>query len=216
MKDHFTQDHAYVGLLKSKGSLSQASELESFYAKLRDSTVVWASQSEAKGFGDAVLRSQPIIGNERFLVSAGDVYVKSQGGSHIRRLIESSARTEAEAVFLVQEVEDPLRHGVVELEDAHDGIHKVKRAVEKPKSSSSKVAIIPVYLFKPIVFKALGETGPGVQGEIQLTDAIQVLVDWKLRVYAVKLEAEDVKLDVGTPEAYQHALKTSYDNWDKA
>jgi UTP--glucose-1-phosphate uridylyltransferase len=164
MKNHFTQDHAYVELLKSKGSLSQASELESFYTKLHDSTVVWANQSEARGFGDAVLKSQSIVGNERFLVSAGDVYVKSPEDSHIRRLIECSDGTDAEAVFLAQEVEDPLRHGVVELEHIHGGIHEVKRAVEKPKSSPSKVAIIPIYLFKPIVFKALGQIKPGIQG----------------------------------------------------
>ena len=214
MKDHFSQDHAYVELLKSKGSLSQASELESFYAKLHDSTVVWANQSEARGFGDAVLKSQLIVGNERFLVSAGDVYVTSPRDSHIRRLIESSDRTGAEAVFLAQEVEDPLRHGIVELEAAHSGIHEVKRAVEKPKSSSSNVAIIPTYLFKPIVFKALGQIKPGINGEVQLTDAIQLLIDWNLKVYAVKLEAEDVKLDVGTPEEYKHALDVSCGNCD--
>jgi len=211
MEDHFTRDQVYVEFLKSKGSFSQSSDLESFYRKLDDSTIMWINQSEARGFGDAVLMSQSIIGNERFLVSAGDVYIPSARDSHIGRLIEFSSKLEAEAIFLAQEVEEPERHGIVELEEFHDGVYKVKRAVEKPKHPSSEVAIVPIYLFQPIVFKALAQLNPGVQGETQLTDAIQLLIDWDCRVYAIKLKAEDVRLDIGTPEAYRHALKVSYD-----
>jgi len=87
---------------------------------------------------------------------------------------------------------------------------KVKRAVEKPEKPSSKFAIMPIYTFRPIIFKALERTSPGKDGEIQLTDAIQMLIDWGLKVYAIELKPEEVRLDIGTPETYWEALKLSY------
>ncbi len=212
IEDHFTQDYGYITFLKSKGRLSQALDLEAFYAKLDDSTIVWVSQSEPKGFGDAVLRVQSIVGKEKFLVLAGDTYIISSRGLHVRRLIESQSEIRAEAMLLVKEVDDPRQHGVVELEEMQSGFYRVKLAVEKPKEPISKVAIMPAYVFHPIVFKALEQVAPGIGGEIQLTDAIQTIIDWGHKVCAIKLKPDEVRLDVGTPEAYWEALNVSYEH----
>ena len=67
-----------------------------------------------------------------------------------------------------------------------------------------------MYVFHPVIFKALEATKPGRNGEIQLTDAIQKLVDWGLSVYAVKLDKSYAHLDVGSPERYWDALTLSY------
>jgi UTP-glucose-1-phosphate uridylyltransferase len=67
-----------------------------------------------------------------------------------------------------------------------------------------------MYAFHPVIFKALATTEPGKNGEVQLTDAIQKLIDWGLSVYAVKLDSNYAHLDIGSPERYWEALSLSY------
>ncbi len=72
-----------------------------------------------------------------------------------------------------------------------------------------------MYVFDPIIFKALEATKPGRNGEVQLTDAIQKLVDWGLKVYAVKLDGGYSHLDIGSPERYWQALELSHNQFCK-
>jgi len=67
-----------------------------------------------------------------------------------------------------------------------------------------------VYVFNPTIFKALRAIRPGKGGELQLTDAIQKLIDEGRRVEAVKLRHDDIRLDIGTPETYWEALQLSH------
>ena len=69
--------------------------------------------------------------------------------------------------------------------------------------------------FNPVIFKAVENMKPGKNGEIQLTDAIQKLIDWGLKVYAVKLHDSYVHLDIGSPERYWQALELSYKQFCK-
>ena len=69
---------------------------------------------------------------------------------------------------------------------------------------------MPIYVFHPVIFKALEKTAPGKGGEVQLTDAIQKLVDWGLNVCAVRLNPNEVRLDIGSPETYWEALQLSH------
>jgi dTDP-glucose pyrophosphorylase len=82
--------------------------------------------------------------------------------------------------------------------------------VEKPEKPASNLAIMAMYIFHPIIFKALETTSPGRLGEIQLTDAIQKLIEWGLNVYAVKLDKSYSHLDIGSPERYWEAIALSY------
>jgi UTP--glucose-1-phosphate uridylyltransferase len=72
---------------------------------------------------------------------------------------------------------------------------------------------MPVYVFHPVIFKALEKTQPGKGGEIQLTDAIQKLIEWGLNVYAIKLDKDQIRLDIGSPETYWEALSLSYQHF---
>ena len=87
---------------------------------------------------------------------------------------------------------------------------KVVYVVEKPEKPPSNLAIMPIYIFEPEIFNVIREIGPGVGGEIQLTDAIQKLIEMQKPVRAIKLREDEVRLDVGTPETYWEALPTSY------
>jgi UTP--glucose-1-phosphate uridylyltransferase len=198
IEDHFTQDAKCIRTLEGMGKNGLASELEGFYDKLDTSTILWVNQPEAKGFGNAVLMAQPFIQNECCLV-----------------LLEGFERFNADAAFLVLEIENPKQYGIVEGEEVEPGIIRVKSVVEKPETPKTKLAIMAMYVFQPTIFKALEATEPGKNGEIQLTDAIQKLIDWGLKVYAVKLDNRYEHLDIGSPERYWQALELSYQQFCK-
>jgi len=210
IEDHFTQDYEFTNSLRSRNKLPSIRDLERFYKRLDDSTIVWLNQPEPKGFGEAVLRGRRFIGQDEFLTHAGDTYVISEGGQHLSRLIEAHSRLNSEATFLVEEMEDPRKYGVIKGEPVERGVYEVKRIEEKPERPPSKLAVVPIYAFTPRIFEELARTKPGKGGEIQLTDAIQSLVTHHRKVYAVQLKKSEVKIDIGNPETYWQALKISY------
>jgi len=210
IEDHFTPDGNCVVMLENKGKNSQASDLESFYRKLKTSKLIWMNQPEPKGFGDAVLTAQPFVQNEPFLVHAGDTYIISRKAAHLRTLMKIHERLNADAVFIMREVKNPCEYGVIEAEESEKGIYKVKKAVEKPAKPPTNLAIVPIYVFQPIIFEALEKTSPGKGGELQLTDAIQKLIEWGSRVCAFQLKPTQIRLDVGSPEKYWKALQLSH------
>ena len=215
IEDHFTPDQHCISTLEGMGKNGQASDLEGFYEKLESSTIMWVNQSEAKGFGNAVLMAQPFVQNESCLVHAGDSAIISKNMDYIKKLIDAFERFNADAAFLVLEIENPKQYGIVEGDEVESGIIKVKRVVEKPENPATNFAIMAMYVFHPIIFKALEATKPGRNGEIQLTDAIQKLIDWGLKVYAVKLDKGYSHLDIGSPQRYWEALELSYKQFCK-
>jgi UTP--glucose-1-phosphate uridylyltransferase len=210
IEDHFTPDSNFARLLEGKGKNGQVTELEDFYEKLRASTIMWVNQPEPKGFGNAVLMAQSFVQNERCLVHAGDSCIISKDMDYIKKLLGAYERVNADAAFIVLEIENPKQYGIIEGDEVQTGILKVKAVAEKPEKPSTNLAIMAMYVFHPVIFKALEETRPGRNGEIQLTDAIQKLIDWDLNVYAVKLDKDYAHLDVGSPERYWDAISLSY------
>jgi UTP--glucose-1-phosphate uridylyltransferase len=210
IEDHFTPDSSCVDLLKNLGKDNQASDLDAFYQKLRTSTIIWVNQPEPKGFGDAVMMARLFAQNEPCLVHAGDTYIISKKVAHLQLLMDVYNRFNADATFLVQEVPDPRQYGVVEGREVTKGIYKVKSMIEKPEKPITNLAIPAIYAFNPIIFKTLEKTSPGKGNEVQLTDAIQTLVEEGLNVYAVKLGPSESWLDIGSPKTYWDALSLSY------
>jgi len=213
IEDHFTPDHNSISMLQDMGKSGPATDLDIFYGKLKTSTIIWVNQPEPKGFGNAVLMAQPFVQNELCLVHAGDTYIISKDMEHMRLLINTFERLKADAAFIVQEIENPQEFGIVEAEETEKGIYKVRAAVEKPEKPRTNLAIMPIYVFHPVIFKALEKTQPGKSDEVQLTDAIQKLIEWGLNVYALKLNEDQVRLDIGSPETYWEALSLSYQHF---
>lgn len=194
IEDHFTAD-------------LEIPQLEEFYRILRDSSLMWVNQPKPKGLGDAVMMAKPFTGSEPFLVHAGDTYLHPHEADVIEGLIETS-REIADAVFLMTEVKDPKRYGVPNLTGEKNGVYEVIGVEEKPEEPKSNMAIVPIYVFRPVIHEALAQIGVGKGEEIQLTDAIQKLIEWKRPVYAVKLEKGQY-LDIGKAENYLKALMRS-------
>lgn len=212
IEDHFTPDENYLNYLLTKNKSEQAEELEKFYQKLKDSTAMWVNQPKPKGLGDAVNQARSFIGSEAFIVHAGDTYIHSNKDESeiIKRLIEVSERLQPDAVFLTKEVEDPRHYGVAEtLPLQENGVYMVRRVEEKPERPRSNLAIVPIYLFKPTIYRALEDMYTGKGGETQLTDAIQKLIEWEKNVYTIKLDKERY-LDIGRAENYLEAITLSY------
>ncbi|MEM2904506.1 MAG: sugar phosphate nucleotidyltransferase [Candidatus Bathyarchaeia archaeon] len=209
IEDHFTPDGQYVKSLNDKGKCSQAAHLEEFYWKVRASSIVWINQPEPLGFGHAVLQAKPFMSDAPFLVHAGDTYIISKANSHLRRLIEEYEASGADAVLALRKVDDPRQYGVAEVEADRSSL-AVKSVVEKPEYPRTNFAIMPLYAFSHSAFEALESIGPGKGGEVQLTDAVQRLIDWGRKVKAIELTGEELTLDIGTPETYWEAQRLSY------
>ncbi|MDW8063403.1 MAG: sugar phosphate nucleotidyltransferase [Candidatus Caldarchaeum sp.] len=210
IEDHFTPDWDFVEKLQKKGKSSTVSDLEKFYDMLENSVIVWVSQPSPKGFGDAVRTARHFIGEDNFLLCAGDTYIISENSDFLRRLLSAEPRDSLGAALLVQHVKDPRQYGVVVAERKNDGTLIVSSVVEKPEKPPSTLAIMPFYVFTPYIIRELELIGPGVGGELQLTDGIQRLIDEGGSVKAVMLRQNEIRLDIGTPETYMHAFVTSY------
>ena len=210
IEDHFTPDRDFVRRLNSQGKNNPATDLEKFYKKIEASTIVWVNQPEPRGFGDAVLQAKSLVGDDLFLVHAGDTYIysKHSGDDIYVRLSQAYAKEETEAALILKEVKNPRHYGVAEVQRGNPT--RVRRVIEKPKHPPTKLAIMPIYIFGPSIFDAIESTRPGTGGEIQLTDGIQNLIDQGRPVSALKLSREDVRLDIGTPETYWEALEISF------
>jgi len=209
ISDHFASDRNFLKVLTEGGKREMADELLSFYEKVSASSLVFVSQPEPMGFGDAVLRAEPYI-KEPFLVQAGDTFILSEGNHNMTKLFSVHKEFKSVATFLVQEVDDPKPFGIIEGEEIESGIYNVERVVEKPEEPPTNLAIMALYLFTPAIFQALKSTPTGWGGELQLTDGIQRLIDSRLKVMAVKLGADEFWLDVGSPQSYWDALSRSY------
>lgn len=213
IEDHFTPEYDYVEMLERRNKNDLAGELQNFYGKVESSTVVWVNQPEPKGFGDAVLKVAPFVNDEPVFVHAGDTYVISDGDRHLRELIKIHKELDSAMTCLLREVEDPKHFGVAEVEKVKGKVFRLKKVVEKPLKPRTNLAIMPIYIFAPAIFKALREVPPGKGNEIQLTDGMQKLIDAGLASYALKMGARDIWLDIGTIETYWDALETSFNRF---
>lgn len=132
-------------------------------------------QGEALGIAHAVLTAEEYMGDENFVAYLGDNVL--EGG--VARLVERFEREHANASILLTKVPHPEAFGVAEL----DG-ERVVRLIEKPKEPPSDLALVGVYLFDRNVFDAAKAIEPSWRGELEITDAIQHMVDRGLVVRA--------------------------------
>lgn len=209
VEDHFTPDAQFVQELERRGRTDSSRLISEFYEMLSSSVLTWVNQSSPLGFGHAILITRHVVGNSPFVVQAGDTYIHSDGYSHISRVIETFESRDADAVILLRRIEDPRMYGVVEGRMIDDGVLEIMNVEEKPEKPKSDLAIMPLYVFKDAIFRALETVKPDKRGEIQLTDGIQRCIDWGLKVYGVELIDGHV-MDIGNPKSYWEALSTSY------
>ena len=216
IEDHFTPDGDYVKRLATKdGSAASpkaamASALERFYRRVDEASIMWVNQPVPLGFGHAVLQAKVFAGDDPFFVHAGDAYVYCTDFGHLRRLL-SSFEDGAECSLALRKVPDPRQYGVATGKSSK-GLVAIDEIIEKPKAPKSNLAVTPVYVFRHSIFDAIEEAGPGIGGELQLTDGIQGLLKDGKKVVGVELRPDESWIDIGTPATYWDALSVSYKN----
>jgi UTP--glucose-1-phosphate uridylyltransferase len=208
IEDHFSPDEDFIQYLKNKNKEDLAEELQEFYNKINDSNILFINQPKPKGFGDAVARASIFTGNEEFLMQAGDDLIISKNNNHLKRATETFEKYKADTLFLLEEVPDPRSYGVITGKEIEPNLFRVTSLIEKPKKPPSNLAIVALYIFKPIIYKAINEVKPDKNGEIQLADALKQLLEWNCKVYGLKLNPTEKRVDIGTAESYIAMLKS--------
>jgi glucose-1-phosphate thymidylyltransferase len=136
-------------------------------------SITYIEQDAPRGLAHAVLISEPFIGAEPFVMYLGDNLLNKG----ITNFVEEFVREKPAAQILLARVPDPQMFGVAELADG-----RVVRLVEKPQEPKSDLALVGVYMFSPVVFEAVKAIRPSFRNELEITDAIQYLIDRGLEV----------------------------------
>ncbi len=212
VRNHFTPDQDFIGYLKEVNKLEQAEELHQFYEKVNDSTLSFINQPKPRGTGDAVRRVKDFTGNQPFILHMGDDLVLSrEQNSHLKRLIRVFNDRKADAAFLATRVKDPTMYGVIVGKQIAEGLHDVETIVYKPKIPPSNLSDVTAYLLKPNIYSEIKKVKANKEsGEVSLIPAIQSLINGGGRVYAVELQKEEKRIDIGNARLYWQALDATY------
>lgn len=191
IEDHFDTNFELEESLKKSGKLDLLEKV-----KEAEVDIHYIRQKEAKGLGHAVWCARKFIGDEPFAVLLGDDIVKAETPG-LKQLIDKYDKT-GSSVIGVQTVGDDEtdRYGIVDPISKDGRLYEVKEFVEKPKlgTAPSNLAIMGRYVLTPEIFNHLDKQQIGAGGEIQLTDAIQMLNE-EQNVYAYDFEGK--RYDVG-------------------
>jgi len=136
--------------------------------------ITYIYQGKPLGIAHAVSLCKDFIGNDNFVVYLGDNML--QNG--IKQYLEEFLRKDYDAMVLLKEVENPSSFGVAKFDER--GI--LVKLIEKPKVPPSKYALIGVYFFKPVVFDIIKELKPSWRGELEITDALQIMLERNYKV----------------------------------
>jgi len=194
IENHFDISFELEQVLKERG---KTEILEQVRAVSEIAKISYTRQKQALGLGHAIYQAKDFVGDEPFAVMLPDDVVDARKPG-LQQLIDAYEKYNAPVISTMQiEGEAISRFGVIDAEEVEPGIFKIRDVVEKPKfeNAPSDMAVIGRYIFTPELFDALEQTEPGAGGEIQVADAVRILLKKGRPFYAVKLDG--VRHDAG-------------------
>ena len=206
LEDHFDRN---AELEQRLAAGKKSGLLDSINALIDKVKVHAVRQGEQKGLGHAVLQARHHVGQSAFLCQLGDtIFSAASPGTPLpaRQLVDAFAKLKTPVIGLEKvSAEKVDRYGIVGGNEVGPGLLKLTTLIEKPprESAPSQYAICARYVLTPAIFDCLDDTPPGKGGEIQLTDALRLLLE-RTAIHGVVLEA--TRHDIGNPTDW---LKTN-------
>jgi UTP--glucose-1-phosphate uridylyltransferase len=176
IEDHFDRNFELEHYLEESKKFDLLAEVQEVN-ELAD--IHYIRQRDPLGLGHAVSVAREHVGDEPFVVILGDD-IMVDDGELLRSMIDVYEREQASVLALLEvEPSEISSYGCAECDVVDDTLRRVRGVVEKPRpeDARSNLAVIGRYVFSPGIFDALGRITPGVGGELQLTDAISLLLD---------------------------------------
>jgi UTP--glucose-1-phosphate uridylyltransferase len=198
IEDHFDRDAELDAALDGRAQSDPSAGLEILYVR----------QSRPRGLGDALRHAEGFAAGRPVVVALGDAIITPAGPGIVGRLRTAYTSHRADVVLAVEEVDAGLvsRYGIVTPGPSLDGdpVFEVTDLVEKPPvtAAASRLAVAGRYVIGPALFDALRNLPAGPTGEVELADAVGLVIRGGGRVIAVRLGAGERRHDVGTIESY--------------
>ena len=186
IENHFDISFELEQVLKEKGKDELFREIRA----ISDiANISYTRQKQALGLGHAIYQAKDYIGNEPFAALLADDVVDAEIPA-LRQMMNVYEKYDAPVIATMQVAGEAIsRFGVIDADEVEPNVYKINDMVEKPAPAlaPSDLAIIGRYIFTPDIFGAIERTEPGAGGEIQITDAMQLLLKSR-PFYAVKLQ----------------------------
>lgn len=203
IEEYFDRNFELEAELAQKG---KTEELEAIKGITTIANIHFIWQKELNGLGDAIAHARCHVGDEAFAVLLGDTIIESKGMPVTRQLMELHARY-SEPIVALEEIDysNVGRYGVIRGNQISPGIHLIDDFIEKPsrEEAPSNLAIASRYVFTPNIFDYIERTSRGKNNEIQLTDAMRLMVK-EHAMYGLLFKG--TRMDIGNKLDY---LKTN-------
>jgi len=202
LEDHFDHSCELEHTLMARNKDLLLKELQSLVPE--SGTIIYTRQSEPLGLGHAIWCARDIVGNEPFAVLLADALIQSEKPV-LSQMMKSYADHSASMVAVIQvPAEETQKYGILDAGEEKARVTQVRGLVEKPKpgTAPSNLAIIGRYILNPEIFAILDRKMYGAGGEIQITDAMQVLLEDQ-RIFGYRFEG--TRYDCGDKAGFQMA-----------
>jgi UTP--glucose-1-phosphate uridylyltransferase len=208
IENHFDINPELIAFLRETGKEELLQELD---FERQDLQYFYTRQRRQLGLGHAVLCARPLVGEQPFVVALGDSIIGLHAQSDIvRRMTEEFTRSAADAVIAFETVprEDVVNYGIARPRSDAETVFELADIIEKPAvaEAPSNLAVAARYVFNPVIFDLLARTQPGKGGEIQLTDAIRLLLRSGGKVLGMRLGLGERRSDIGNFDSYFRAF----------
>ena len=203
IKEHFSRSNELEKILEDKNKIKELLAIKLVLPE--NITCSYVVQNQALGLGHAIFCAKEAIGDEPFAVILPDDLIKNTDNGCLKQMVEIYNKVQA-SIIAVENVqrENTGRYGIVSIKQESENPYKIVDIVEKPKpeDAPTTLGVVGRYILEPEIFEMLEKTEKGYGGEIQLTDAIKMLLEIE-DVYAYEFEGE--RFDCGSKFGFLEA-----------